>query len=379
MAQRSFFWDGASLGDAGALTVHDAAGIGYALANVNYESLLVDVAFRMLWNGDGNRGVLRGWGNELEVTGAATPVQVDTGGAVVYGMPYESQVAVNVAVPTPVNDTRHDRLVLRRDWTAQTVRITRLPGAEGGGLPALTQSPAPAGSGVYDVPLAALEVTTGGAIAVTDEREFCAYGTSPGTDSFAEANLQDDSIDLNDRATRTRRWFVGAGDMAPLLAAAQFFTSGTTITATGTAGWGGGGNVQGWQLTGSAYEGAIATLTTPPPGWAAGNVLSYIWWAANSSLTPSFAIGSALQGYSRHVLYTHFGAWHPRYATSSVWETDAIVANTWYRTQGATIPEVAFTYYRPTEVIHYLAYWYNAAGAEDINLLGVEFVYTGYV
>ena len=153
MAQKSFHWNGASIGDADALTVNAADGIGFRLANTDYESPFVDVGLRMLFNGDENRGVLSNWLNELAVAGVATPITVATGGAVVYGMPYENTAIVNVAVPNPVTDTRQDTIVLRRDWAAQTIRITRIAGVEGGSAPAITQSPAPSGTGIYDIPL----------------------------------------------------------------------------------------------------------------------------------------------------------------------------------------------------------------------------------
>ncbi|NIV37525.1 MAG: hypothetical protein GWN58_51340, partial [Anaerolineae bacterium] len=54
MTQRSFHWNAASLGDADTLTVNAADGIGFRLANEDYESPFVDVGLRMLFNGDGN-------------------------------------------------------------------------------------------------------------------------------------------------------------------------------------------------------------------------------------------------------------------------------------------------------------------------------------
>jgi len=115
-----------------------------------------------------DEGVLKGYLNELEVTGIATPVSVNTGAAYVYGFPYWNTASVNVAIPTPSVSTRIDYIVLRASWSAQTVRITRIAGNEGGGAPSLTQS-----DGVtWDVPLATASITTGGVITVTDAREF---------------------------------------------------------------------------------------------------------------------------------------------------------------------------------------------------------------
>jgi hypothetical protein len=73
-------------------------------------------------------------------------------------------------------------VVLRVAWAAQTVRITRIAGTEGAGLPALTQTPGT----TYDVPLASASITTGGAITVTDARAYCHFATR-----VATANLDD--------------------------------------------------------------------------------------------------------------------------------------------------------------------------------------------
>lgn len=113
-------------------------------------------------------GVFRGELNVLEVSGVASPVTVETGRALCHGNWYENDAAVTVAVPTPAGATRIDRIVLRKNWTAQTVRITRIEGIEGGGAPALTQN---AGT-TWDTPLAQASITTLGVITVTDEREF---------------------------------------------------------------------------------------------------------------------------------------------------------------------------------------------------------------
>jgi hypothetical protein len=106
--------------------------------------------------------------NELAVTGTATPVAVNTGQAIVYGIPYFNTASVNVAISTPASLTRVDYIVLRASYAAQTVRITRIAGTEGAGTPALTQS---AGT-TWDIPLATVSITTSGVITVTDAREW---------------------------------------------------------------------------------------------------------------------------------------------------------------------------------------------------------------
>lgn len=115
-------------------------------------------------------GVIRGELNALEATapGAVSPAVVDTGAALCYGTAYYNSATVNVAVPTPGGATRIDRIVLRKDWAAQTVRIHLISGVEGGPAPSLTQI---AGT-TWDTPLCQASITTGAALTITDERDF---------------------------------------------------------------------------------------------------------------------------------------------------------------------------------------------------------------
>ena len=85
MTEISRFWDGVALGDCGP----------YSTANLHGEF------FRSILNGTGDRGPLFGWLNGLEVTGASSPLTVDTGAAIIYGLFYENTEAVSVSVSTP--------------------------------------------------------------------------------------------------------------------------------------------------------------------------------------------------------------------------------------------------------------------------------------
>ena len=120
-------------------------------------------------------GVAPGIGSELAVSGTSSPVTVGTGRAWVNGKYYKNTAALTIAVATPVAATRIDRIVLRADYTAQTVRAVRLAGVEGGAAPALTQS-----DGVtWEISLATVTITTAGAITVTSERTAADQGRLP--------------------------------------------------------------------------------------------------------------------------------------------------------------------------------------------------------
>ncbi|MBX6770888.1 MAG: hypothetical protein IRY83_04130 [Chloroflexi bacterium] len=158
MSESSIFWNTGTSGDG---------------ANPYTQSQIFQWLRRTFSANSPNAGIVSGYNQELQVTSGAGKVTVGTGAAYVYGIPYENDAAVDVTIPTPVANTRIDRVVLRANWTAHTVRITRLAGTEGAGPPSLTQNP----NNTYDIPLAQVSVTTGGVISVTDERVYCQFLT----------------------------------------------------------------------------------------------------------------------------------------------------------------------------------------------------------
>lgn len=117
-----------------------------------------------------SQGVIEDYEDVLAVTNpAGTTIRVASGAALVDGKFYENDDNDDTALVAPTVATRIDRVVLRKDWAAQTVRIAFLTGVEGGGVPALTQN-----DGVlWEIPLAQISITTVPAITITDEREFC--------------------------------------------------------------------------------------------------------------------------------------------------------------------------------------------------------------
>ncbi len=120
-----------------------------------------------------SQGVFRDQLNDLILSLPLTPspVTVETGRALVNGIWYESNVNVSVAIPTPAGNPRVDRIVLRADWALQTVRLTRIAGAEAASPvpPALVQIDGT----TWDLPLWQVRITVGAATSVErDEREF---------------------------------------------------------------------------------------------------------------------------------------------------------------------------------------------------------------
>lgn len=181
MAQDSWFWTTGATGD-GATA---------------YTQAKVILWQRQTFVGADNEGMLKDYLNELATTGATSPVATNTGGAYVHGFPYNNSASVDTAIPTPSSNTRIDRLVLRANWSAQTVRITRIAGTEGSGTPpAMTQTDGT----TWDIPLYQVSITTGGAITLTDEREFLHPNIAVNTDmldddAVALAKMADNSVD----------------------------------------------------------------------------------------------------------------------------------------------------------------------------------------
>lgn len=169
MTEISRVWGGTTPGDAGPYTLDHWGDIWDSLFNRNVA----------------NGGVLHGLNGELAVSGTISPVNVVAGFAMVNGTWYRNDASMTVAIPTPGAATRIDLIVLRKSWAAQTVRVTRVAGVEGGGAPALTQS-----DGVtWDIPLAQVSITTGGVITVTDTRAYAVYATAPIDISVVEGRL----------------------------------------------------------------------------------------------------------------------------------------------------------------------------------------------
>jgi hypothetical protein len=156
MAERSRPWDDIVTGDAGPYSFEQWTDV--------WKTLLSPVI--------GTAGVFQDQLNALDLSGLpATPVDIASGRALVNGIWYESDASEAIAIPTPAANPRVDRIVLRADWALQTVRLTRIAGAEAAAPvpPAIVQV-----DGVtWDLPLWQVHTTVAAVITVfRDERSF---------------------------------------------------------------------------------------------------------------------------------------------------------------------------------------------------------------
>ena len=166
MAESSILWTTGSTGDGAS----------------PYTQLQTTDFFRAILVGDqeASQGVLAGYVNQLAVTsGAVDQITVAAGRAIVYGFPYENNDTLNKAIVRPIVDTTGGRVVLRANYSAQTVRVTINRNTDGvAGIPTLTQIQ----NTTWDIPLATFTITTGGTVTVTDARDYCRYPTTLITD-----------------------------------------------------------------------------------------------------------------------------------------------------------------------------------------------------
>ena len=162
MAEASRIWNSTGTGD-GALT---------GITQQNWLEI-----FRDSFTSDRytTEAVLAGVSGELKVTGSNSPLAVAAGAAYVYGFYYQNTSSLNLSVTTPTIGTTGGHVVLRADWSGQTVRAVAVRNTDGtNSTPSLTQT---AGT-TYEIRLATFTITTGGSITITDVRDFC-HPTAP--------------------------------------------------------------------------------------------------------------------------------------------------------------------------------------------------------
>src|SRR3990167_2137363 len=160
MAETSRPWDGTTVGDA---------------VDAPYDAATEWAYYQATLAGGRSFGPVKGGivlreANQLapSIVGGISPVNVATGVAVINGTIYVNSAIVPIVIPTPAVSTRYDYIVLSKDWVTQTVRIARIAGVEGGGLPSYVQN-----EGVlWQIAIAYLSITIGGVITLVDQRVF---------------------------------------------------------------------------------------------------------------------------------------------------------------------------------------------------------------
>ncbi len=205
MTQSSFPWAGSTIGDCGPYT----------------DDKYSDIWKKLFVHDNSAEGVLQGYLNALLVSNpSGNTIRVASGAALVDGKFFENTADVDNLIATPGAGTnRYDRVVLQKDFAAQTVRIAILTGTPAGSpsVPALTQTD----GALWEISLARVYITDAGVITVTNDQEYCHFAT-PGIErrqggSAAEWNTEGASNYIPDCRTSQQ-----AGAVSVTLAAAVF-------------------------------------------------------------------------------------------------------------------------------------------------------------
>lgn len=122
-------------------------------------------------------GVIRGVDDEYEASGATTPVTISTGAAIVDGKVHRNTANVQFVIAAPTANPRIDRIVLRKSWTNQIVRLTLISGVEAAipTPPSVTQIDGT----TWDVRLWQVFIDTGGNITLTPEFDYASAAIEP--------------------------------------------------------------------------------------------------------------------------------------------------------------------------------------------------------
>lgn len=201
MTEKSYYWDGTTTGDA---------------TYSPYSEDEVSDHWRKLFQSDRTiQSALAGYEGELEVTNpSGQTIRVATGAALVDGKFYETDAAVDLAGATPGGgDTNYYRVVLRKVWSLQTVRLILLSNLAGADYPAVTQTDGT----TWEVSIARATINDAGTVTIIDDR---VYSKSP----LAR------SIDQRQGGSTTDWSSEGSTDYVPSLATIQV---GTRISASG--------------------------------------------------------------------------------------------------------------------------------------------------
>jgi hypothetical protein len=148
----------------------NSIGDGHAYTDAEWWTI-----YKNLFNRIGtNYGVMRGSRSEFAASGVSTPVVVQPGTCIVDGTFHDSDANENIVIPTPAALPRIDRIVARKDFVAQEVRLYLLQGVEGGPAP----TPVHIAGNTWDLPLWQISTTVGGVVSfIADERLYAQFAS----------------------------------------------------------------------------------------------------------------------------------------------------------------------------------------------------------
>jgi hypothetical protein len=179
-------------------------------------------------------------------------------------MLYDSDTANTVNIPTPSSGfSRYDRIVLRRDWSVQTVRLARVSGVAAitPSIPSLTQTALV----TWEIPLATILIDDAGTITITDTREFCAPSTEWPANVVEAGMYAEGAITTALRPDRTRWEARGANEIRG--------------DAANPCTWVVGASYDYWQFADAAFNRGWAYFQAP--AGLVGTLDFYVWSIPN--------------------------------------------------------------------------------------------------
>ena len=240
-----------------------------------------------------SQGVLADNLNELVATGGVSPVSINTGRAIVDGSWYESDAAVTVAMASPAANPRVDRIVLRKDWALQTIRVTLIGGAEAASpvAPAITQIDGT----TWDLPLWQIHIAVGGVITRWhDERAMLGQFTPAGFQDAAKVYVSDDFMEGSNWATADVRriWSAvidASGSIDVMTPDGDIPVGGLTFGHDGASGTNDGGQLSSGKMSPTAISATLEVLLKSPNSDA--NLDRYVGLTSSSQdITPAEGI-----------------------------------------------------------------------------------------
>lgn len=174
--------------------------------------------------------------NELNLSGAASPVSIDTGRALVDGTYYQNiTTAVTQIIATPAApNERIDLIVLRKDWALQTVRITTIAGVAAAVGAAVPPLPTQVDQTTWDLPLWEVRIDDAGVITHYRDRRAFIGQYEPSGYSTREATYLEDEFFMPNTA-------IADGDVIKSFAYNIDAGAGNAITVLSEAGFSSGG------------------------------------------------------------------------------------------------------------------------------------------
>lgn len=161
MTEKSYFWNGNSVGDA---------------VNAPYTIDAIHEIFNQIFCSKmTSEGVIKGYANGLQGTNpSGLNISINTGAAIVYGRFYENDAAIASTVTAPGAGFNYYTYVLRLTGGAtQTIRVVRL-GPSTTDYPTVTQSAPtfPDPPSTWEIELFRVRVSSASAVVMTDRRSY---------------------------------------------------------------------------------------------------------------------------------------------------------------------------------------------------------------